>query len=47
MSFQLTTYQANDGQGNVTFVSAYTESEARQKAEEVLGAGQVVELSVC
>lgn len=36
------TYQAIDQYGNTVFVSAYTESEARQKAEEQLGSGNVI-----
>ena len=36
------TYVATDINGNTAIVSAYTESEARQKAEEELDSGQVV-----
>ena len=39
---QMKTYKAVDQEGNTVLVSAYTESEARQKAEEELGSGQVV-----
>lgn len=38
----MTTYIATDINGKTAIVSAYTESEARQKAEESLGYGQVV-----
>lgn len=36
------TYIATDISGNTVTVSAYTESEARQKANDALGNGQVV-----
>lgn len=36
------TYKAVDQHGNTVIVSAYTESEARQKAEEQLGYGNVI-----
>jgi hypothetical protein len=36
------TYIAVDQHGNTVHVSAYTESEARQKAEDALGYGNVV-----
>ena len=36
------TYRAIDQFGNTIYVSAYTESEARQKAEEELGYGNVI-----
>ena len=37
------TYKAVDQYGNTVFVSAYTESEARQKAELELGWGNIIE----
>ncbi len=36
------TYKAVDQYGQTVYVSAYTESEARQKAEEQLGYGNVI-----
>jgi len=36
------TFIATDQNGNTVTVSAYTESEARQKAEEHLGFGNVI-----
>jgi len=36
------TYQATDQYGNTIFVSAYTETEAREKAEQQLGYGNVI-----
>lgn len=36
------TYIAKDQYGNTVYVSAYTESDARQKAEELLGLGNVI-----
>lgn len=36
------TFLATDQTGNTVHVSAYTESEARQKAEELLGYGNVI-----
>jgi len=36
------TYKAIDQFGNTVYVSAYTESEARRKAEEELGYGNVI-----
>lgn len=36
------TYIAVDQHGNTVHVSAYTESDARQKAEEALGWGNVI-----
>ena len=36
------TYVAIDQNGKTVHVSAYTESDARQKAEEQLGSGNVV-----
>ncbi len=36
------TYVATDQNGKTVHVSAYTESEARQKAEELLGFGNVI-----
>lgn len=36
------TYLATDQNGKTVHVSAYTESDARQKAEELLGLGNVV-----
>lgn len=37
------TYIAIDQYGNRVHVSAYTESEAKQKAEENLGLGNVIQ----
>ena len=42
MSTEMKTYVATDQYGNTVHVSAYTESEARQKAEEKLGGGNVI-----
>ena len=42
MSSQLVTYIAVDQNGHTVHVSAYTESDARQKAEDLLGFGNVV-----
>jgi hypothetical protein len=36
------TYIAKDQNGKTVYVSAYTESEARQKAEDELGYGNVI-----
>ena len=36
------TYRAVGQNGETVLVSAYTESEARQKAEDELGAGNVI-----
>jgi len=36
------TYVATDQNGKTVHVSAYTESDARQKAEELLGLGNVI-----
>lgn len=36
------TYKAVDQNGETVFVSAYTESEARQKAENELGWGNII-----
>lgn len=36
------TYVAVDQNGNTVHVSAYTESDARQQAEELLGYGNVI-----
>ena len=36
------TFRAIDQHGRTEFVSAYTESEARQKAEELLGFGNII-----
>jgi len=36
------TYIATDQNGNTVHVSAYTESDARQKAEELFGLGNVI-----
>jgi hypothetical protein len=36
------TYKAVDQHGNTVLVSAYTESDAMQKAEEQLGYGNVI-----
>ena len=35
-------YIATDQNGNTVIVSAYTETEARQKAEQQLGYGNVI-----
>ena len=37
------TYLAVDQYGKTVHVSAYTESDARQQAEELLGSGNVIE----
>ena len=42
MHTEMKTYVATDQHGNTVHVSAYTESEARQKAEEALGWGNVI-----
>ena len=42
MTTQMKTYVATDQHGNTVFVSAYTESDARQQAEEKLGFGNVI-----
>lgn len=42
MSSQMKTYIATDQNGKTVQVSAYTESDARQQAEEALGYGNVV-----
>ncbi|WP_279247426.1 hypothetical protein [Candidatus Litorirhabdus singularis] len=42
MTTEMKTYVATDQHGNTVHVSAYTESEARQKAEEALGWGNVI-----
>ena len=39
------TYRAVDQYGNTVYVSAYTESDAKQKAEDALGWGNVIEFS--
>ena len=36
------TYIATDQNGKTVTVSAYTESDARQQAEDLLGSGQVI-----
>ena len=36
------TYKAVDQHGNTAYVSAYTESDARQKAEDELGLGNII-----
>ena len=38
------TYIATDITGNTVTISAYTESDARQQANDLLGIGQVVSL---
>lgn len=38
------TYVATDITGNTVTISAYTESDARQQANDLLGLGQVVSL---
>jgi hypothetical protein len=38
------TYIATDISGNTVIVSAYTETDARQQANEKLGLGQVVSI---
>ncbi|MFT6030970.1 MAG: hypothetical protein ACI8O8_002717 [Oleiphilaceae bacterium] len=45
MTSQMKTYVAVDQHGNTVHVSAYTESDARQQAEEELGSGNVVSFS--
>jgi predicted transcriptional regulator len=42
---KMKTYIAVDQNGKTVTISAYTESEARQKAEEALGYGNVIEFS--
>lgn len=42
MTSQIKNYIATDQNGKIVIVSGYTESEARQKAEEELGYGNVV-----
>lgn len=42
MTTQMKTFVATDQNGKTVHVSAYTESDARQKAEEELGYGNVV-----
>lgn len=39
---QMKTYKAVGQNGETVIVSAYTETEARQKAEEELGFGNVI-----
>lgn len=39
------TFKATDQYGKTVFISAYTESDARQKAEQELGYGNVVTFS--
>tara|TARA_B110000503_G_scaffold141599_1_gene235620 strand:+ start:621 stop:764 length:144 start_codon:yes stop_codon:yes gene_type:complete len=39
---QMKTYKAVGQNGETVLVSAYTESEARQKAEQALGWGNVI-----
>lgn len=41
----MNTYKAVDQNGNTVFVSAYTESDARQQAEEQLGYGNVIKFT--
>jgi hypothetical protein len=45
MTTEMKTYVATDQNGNTVHVSAYTETEARQKAEEALGYGNVISFS--
>ena len=40
----MNTYIATDITGNTVTISAYTESDARQQANDLLGLGQVVSL---
>lgn len=42
MSYPIRTFMAVGQDGRTIHVSAYTESEARQKAEEALGWGQII-----
>lgn len=42
MNSQIKNYIATDQHGKTVIVSGYTESDARQKAEEALGFGNVV-----
>lgn len=37
------TFKAVNQSGETVFISAYTESEARQKAEEQLGYGNIIQ----
>jgi hypothetical protein len=39
---QMKTYKAVGQNGETVFVSAYTETDARQQAEEALGWGNVI-----
>jgi len=39
---QMTTWIATDQHGNTAMVSAYTETDARQQAEQQLGHGQII-----
>ena len=39
---QMKTYKAVDQEGKTVYVSAYTESEAVQKANDELGIGNVI-----
>ena len=39
----MNTYVAIDQNGKTVHVSAYTESDARQQAEELLGYGNIIE----
>ena len=45
MTSQMKTYVAVDQNGKTVHVSAYNESDARQKAEEELGYGNIVSFS--
>jgi hypothetical protein len=42
MTSQIKSYIAVDQNGKTVYVSAYVESDARQKAEEELGYGNIV-----
>jgi hypothetical protein len=45
MTSQMKTYIAVDQNGKTVYVSAYTESDARQQAEEQLGYGNVIKFT--
>ena len=42
MSNEMQTYIAVDQNGKTVHISAYTETDARQQAEELLGYGNVI-----
>lgn len=45
MVSEMKTYKAVDQNGKTIHISAYTESDARQKAEEELGFGNIISFS--